>query len=225
MGSSENDAEAKGNEKPQHHVVVSYSLAIGCYPVTFGEYDHFCEMTQRQRPEDKGWSCRRRPVINVSWDNAEAYIKRLQGQTGRPYRLFSEAKWEYACRGGTATRYSWGDTISPERANYPRTFLWIGGAVAASEVGCYPANAFGRYDLHGNTWEWVQDRRHGTYDGAPDDGGAWVEEPTYWANHRVCRGGSWCSPRKNLRSARRHSLSSDFRGIDLGFRVARTFCT
>ncbi len=103
-------------------------------------------------------------MINVSWDDAKAYVEWLAAQTRQPYRLLSEAEWEYACRAGTTTRFWWGDEITPEKANYGEN---LG---KTSEVGGYPANPFGLYDMHGNVWEWVEDHWHDTYEGAPEDG-------------------------------------------------------
>jgi formylglycine-generating enzyme required for sulfatase activity len=213
MGSSDDDAEAYDDEKPQHRVRIAYPLAIGRYPVTFGEYDHFCEQTRRQPPDDQAWGRGRRPVINVSWDDAKAYVEWLAADTGQPYRLLSEAEWEYACRAGTTTRYWWGDDISEDKANRGNR---------TSEVGSYPASPFGLYDMHGNVWEWVEDRWHGTYEGAPADGAAWLEGKN---SGRVVRGGSWDNNPWILRAACRNCIGTDFRDYYLGFRVARTFFT
>lgn len=111
----------------------------------------------------------RRPAINLSWYDAKAYVEWLAGEARQPYRLLSEAEWEYACRAGTTTRHWWGDVTTSENANFGQN---VG---RTSEVGAYPANPWGLYDIHGNVWEWVEDAWHGSYDGAPDDGGAWVQ--------------------------------------------------
>jgi len=197
MGRPEGE-ETYGNERPQHLVKISYWLAVGRYPITFDEYDHFTEITDRELPSDDGWGRGRRPLINVTWYDATAYVQWLEFQTGHPYRLLSEAEWEYACRAGTTTRYWWGDEITPEQANYGEN---IG---RTSEVGTYRANPWGLYDMHGNVWEWVADRWHDTYDGAPDDGSAW----TAGGRSVVQRGGSWQHEPTHLRSASRTSASA-----------------
>jgi formylglycine-generating enzyme required for sulfatase activity len=199
-------------EKRQHRVRIGYSLAVGRYPVTFEEYGHFASTTERAPPGDGGWDRGRRPVINVSWNDAKAYVAWLAAQTGQRYRLLSEAEWEYACRAGTTTRFWWGDEITPANANYGRN---VG---KTSEVGGYPANPFGLYDVHGNVWEWVEDRWHESYDGAPDDGSAWIAGDNFY---RVPRGGSWDSVPEILRSAIRGRYFFDIRYAFIGFRVAR----
>jgi formylglycine-generating enzyme required for sulfatase activity len=212
MGSPEVDWEAKDVEKPQHRVRIAYPLAVGRYPITFEEYDHFCEQTRRQPPGAEVWGRGRRPVINVSWNDARAYVEWLAAEAGQSYRLLTEAEWEYACRAGTTTRYLWGDDISEDKANY--------GGGRTSEVGSYPASPFGLYDMHGNVWEWVEDRWHDTYKGAPEDGAAWLQGND---SRRVLRGGSWVSRLEFLRSAYRYRHGIDVRVSVVGFRVARTF--
>ena len=132
------------------------------------------------------------------------------------YRLLTEAEWEYACRAGTTTRYWWGDKITPQMANYCDA---IG---KTSEVGSYVANPFGLCDTHGNVWEWVEDRWHDTYEGAPDDGTAWLQGTDA---RRVVRGGSWDNVSRSLGAASRNRFVMDFRYSTLGFRVARNFTT
>jgi formylglycine-generating enzyme required for sulfatase activity len=203
-------------EKLQHLVRIAYLLAVGRYPVTFDEYDHFARTTGRAQPNDQGWGRGRRPVINVDWDDAKAFAAWLSVRTGQPYRLLSEAEWEYACRAGSTTRYSWGDEITPEKANY-----WgkvEGNLGRTSEVGEYPANPFGLYDMHGNVCEWGEDCWNDSYEGAPDDGSAWT---TGACSGRVLRGGSWCSRPGYLRSACRFINASVHRKDHFGFRVAR----
>jgi formylglycine-generating enzyme required for sulfatase activity len=164
MGSTEAE-----KERPQHQAQIAYSLAVGRSPVTFEEYGHFARIAGREPPYDEGWGRGRRPAINVSWNDAGAYVEWLSAATGQPYRLLSETEWEHACRAGTATRYCWGDDITPLNANYGKS---LG---KTTEVGSYPANRFGLYDMQGNVWEWVEDRWHDNYDGAPHDSSAWIE--------------------------------------------------
>ena len=152
----------------------------------------------------------RRPVILVSWKDAQAYVAWLSEQTGQPYRLLSEAEWEYACRAGTTTRYSWGDDPpTPEQANFDET----------TKVGSCPANSWGLYDMHGNVWEWVEDCWNEGYEGAPNDGSAWTGGD---CNRRVLRGGSWVNAPGALRSASRERYFPVVQVSDVGFRVART---
>jgi Sulfatase-modifying factor enzyme 1/TIR domain len=132
MGSPENETGRYGDEGPQHQVTVGRRFAIGRYPVMFEEYDHFCVATQREKPADQDWGRGRRPVINVSWQDAVAYSEWLAKETGKPYRLLSEAEWEYACRAGTTRRYAFGDAITPKDANYVESKLG-----RTTEVGAY----------------------------------------------------------------------------------------
>jgi formylglycine-generating enzyme required for sulfatase activity len=218
MGSPEGEEGHFDDEGPQHRVAISQRFAIGRYPVTFDEYDRFCEAKGQKKPEDPGWGRGRRPAINVSWDDAQAYIAWLSQETNRAYRLPSEAEWEYACRAGTTTRYSFGDAITPDNANYADS-----GLGRTSEVGGYPANPWGLHDMHGNIWEWVEDDWHENYRGAPADGSVWKETKT-GSGPRLCvlRGGSWFDDPRYCRSACRDGDGAGGRDDDFGFRVART---
>jgi formylglycine-generating enzyme required for sulfatase activity len=217
MGSPESDEERCDDEGPQHRVTIGSRLAIGRHPLTFAEYDYFCDVTKREKPEDEGWGRGRRPVINVSWHDAQAYCKWLAKETGKPYRLPSEAEWEYAARAGTTTRYSFGNEITEKDANFRGT---IG---TTTEVGAYPANSWGLYDIQGNVWEWVEDIWHDSYEGAPTDGTAWTGAKGKNSSHkRLGRGGSWDDIPRALRAAGRGRGDPGCRDSDLGFRVART---
>lgn len=219
MGSPDSDKERSSDEGPQHPVTIPDPFAIAKYEITFEQWD---ACTQDggcggYHPDDAGWGRGRRPVINVSWRDAKAYAEWLSRKTSKAYRLPSEAEWEYAARAGTTTRYSFGDAITPKDANY-------GGNVGkTTEVGAYPPNPWGLYDMHGNVWEWVEDVWHDSYNGAPVDGSAWTDrEGTYSSRNRVVRGGSWSGDPWVLRSADRYWYLPDFRDLDLGFRVSRT---
>jgi formylglycine-generating enzyme required for sulfatase activity len=170
MGSPPDEKGRYDFEGPQHRGEIGYRFALGRYAVVFAEYDHFCEVTTSKKPADQGWGRGRRPVINVDWRDAQAYVEWLSHETGQVYRLPSEAEWEYACRAGTTTRYSWGDDISNKNAN-------CGGGwfSKTKEVGSYPANPWGLYDMHGNVFEWMEDMWHDSYSGAPVDGAAWTD--------------------------------------------------
>ena len=206
MGSTEYE-----NEQPVHEVHFKRSFAIGHFPVTFLEFDHFCEQTGRTKPEDEGWGRGRRPVINVSWEDAKAYVAWLSEAASAEYRLPSEAEWEYACRAGTTTRFAFGDELTNQLANFQRK---IGKII---EIGSYPPNAFGLHDTHGNVWEWVGDAYHDSYNGAPNDGSA---HGTTKEGVAVLRGGSWYLTQDGARCANRGRLGIDDRGYDVGFRVA-----
>lgn len=215
MGSPEDDKDSSDDERPQHQVTIDYRLAMGRYPVTFDEYDYFCVAVRREKPNDLWWGRGRRPVINVSWEDAKAYVDWLSKETLLAYRLPSEAEWEYACRAGTTTRYAVGHEISERHANFGSEFDMT------TEVGSYPANPWGLYDMHGNVWEWVGDVWHNNYQGAPGDGAAWLTKKGKYPG-RIDRGGSWDVLRRELRSAYRDWNQPDKRDDYLGFRLART---
>ncbi len=224
MGSPPSEVGRDNDEGPQHDVRVP-AFAIGKYEVTFAEWDAcVADGACEQRPEDRGWGRGDLPVINVSWEDTQQYVDWLSGQTGKTYRLPSEAEWEYAARAGTTTPFHFGGTISTAQANYDGSYTYAGGAEGEYRrrpvpVGSFPPNAFGLHDVHGNVWEWVQDCWNNNYEGAPPDGRPWEIGD---CNTRVLRGGSWIYRPEGLRSASRVRLSSDNRGNTAGFRVART---
>jgi formylglycine-generating enzyme required for sulfatase activity len=214
MGSPEDDLEAYKDETPPQLVRIGYPLAVGCYPITFDEYDQFVKATGRDPPDDPGWGRGRRPVINVSWRDAKAYVEWLIAETSQPYRLLSEAEWEYTCRAGTRTRYWWGDDFSRGSTGY-----YPGKIAGPTEVGSYHPNPFGLYDSHGNVWEWVEDVWHDSYFGVPRDGSPWLEGGD---RRRVVRGGCWSSEPVDLRAACRLGIDEVEELEIVGFRVART---
>jgi formylglycine-generating enzyme required for sulfatase activity len=217
MGSPQSEKERDHNEGPQHRVTIGTRFAIGRYPVTFAEYDQFCDVMKREKPEDNGWGRGRHPVIDVSWHDAQAYVAWLAKETGKHYRLPSEAEWEYGARAGTTKRYAFGNEITERDANF-------GGNVGkTTEVGAYPANPWGLYDMHGNVLEWVEDIWHDSYQSAPADGLAWTDsEGKNSSRYRVVRGGSWNLNPRNPRAAVRVRGDPESRRPFLGFRVART---
>lgn len=225
MGSPENEEGRSDNEGPQHFVTIAEPFALGRYPVTFDEYDEFAASTRREPPGDAGWGRGRRPVVNVSWEDARAYAAWLGERTGAAYRLPSEAEWEYACRAGTTTPYHFGPTISTDQANYDGNHTYGSGVKGVFRdrtvpVASFPANAFGLHDMHGNVWEWCEDVWHDDYQGAPGDGTAWLEGGH--SGRRVLRGGSWNGYPMTLRSASRVGDEPTGQDFDAGFRVART---
>ena len=227
MGSPPSEEGRSDDEGPQHRVSVS-RFAMGKYEVTFAEYDGFARATNRELPGDRGWGRGNHPVINVSWEDAQAYAKWLSEQTGQTYRLPSEAEWEYAARAGTTGPFSFSGPISPDRVNYDSSYSYgnsrkdsSGYRAKTVEVGSLPANAWGLYEVHGNVWEWVEDCWHDNYNTAPTDGSAWTSSCD--AGRRVLRGGSWDNSPWWVRSANRFGNTPTDRGYFLGFRLARTF--
>jgi len=191
-------------------------FAIGRYEVTFAQYDLFCRQTHCDRPDDQEWGRGDRPVMNVSWKEALAYTQWLSEKTGRPYRLPSDAEWEYAHRAGEMSRYAWGNEVEFARANCEGCgSLWDGDQTAP--VGRFAANAFGLYDTAGNVFEWVADCFHDRFADAPSDGSP-IEKPG--CGKRVIRGGSWSFPPREIRSANRWRDFPSRRSDDTGFRVA-----
>ncbi len=216
-----------GREEPQHGVRIAYRFALGNYPVTFADWDAAIAVgAPLERPIDQGWGRNRRPVINVSWEDAKAYaswLNRRLGLEGRAdaYRLPSEAEWEYACRAGTTSPFNFGTTISTSQANYDGASDGGQSRQRTTTVGSFPANVFGLHDMHGNVREWCEDAWNSSYclSGRPDDGSAWLAGDT---SRHTLRGGSWNTGAFELRSAFRLSASSIDRGNDIGFRLART---
>jgi len=221
MGSPSNEPDRYDDEGPQRDVSIAKAFAVGKFEVTWAEWeacvrDGDCHAREDEAREDEGWGRGQRPVINIDWNDAQAYAAWLSSKTGASYRLLSEAEWEYAARAGTPTRYAFGDTITNAQANF------YGDAPVGKTVpvGSYPANAFGLHDMHGNVWEWVEDAYADAYGaGQPVDGGAFTKGS---GSYRVIRGGSWSNDPQSLRSADRNWITPTIRGNILGFRVART---
>jgi formylglycine-generating enzyme required for sulfatase activity len=198
---------------------------VGKYAVTFDDWD-VCVRDGgcAYNPGDEGWGRGRRPVINVSWNDAQEYIQWLSAKTGKTYRLLSEAEWEYAARAGSSTSFHTGANINPTQANYDTSKSFAGSATAphkrqTAPVGSYQPNQFGLYDVHGNVWEWTEDCWNGNCNGAPTQGEAWTSGD---CGRRVLRGGSWYVDPQVLRSASRDRSTVEDRNYVIGFRVART---
>ena len=267
MGSPASEEGRYDNEGPRHSVEVS-SFALGRYEVKREEYATFAAATGRdvrggcwilgvEDNESGGRSTRwsldagaswrepgvaqgaSHPVTCVSWQDAKEYVAWLRRETGFPYRLASEAEWEYAARAGTTARWYWGnesgvrcDYANGQDATYKR-YLGerFGGnwnapddctddAGGTASVGGYGANDFRLFDMLGNVWEWTEDCWHGNYRGAPRDGTAWTSGGD--CSRRVLRGGSWSTIPRFLRSAARNGFTTGTRDDNAGFRVART---
>jgi formylglycine-generating enzyme required for sulfatase activity len=215
-------------------VAIAAPFANGKYQVTRGQFARFVEATGHdmsggakvyigsawKQDESADWcspgfeQTDQHPVVCVSWQDSQDYAGWLNKETGQPYRLPSEAEWEYACRAGTTTRCSWGDDPpTPEKAN----FGWKIGQT--TEAGSYPPNPWGLYDMNGNVWEWVEDCWNDSYEGGPSDGSAWTSGD---CSRRVRRGGSWFNGPGVLRSAARFGGGAGKRSNLIGFRVAKT---
>lgn len=233
MGSPESDPKSSDDERPRHRVEIAKPFAVGKFEVTWDDWDACVSMRgcDGTPTADQGWGRGQRPVVNVSWEQAKAYVAWLSHATGKPYRLLSEAEWEYVARAVTSADaqhfiYPWGDTPSHEHANYGTDTCCKEKVEGRDQwpftapVGQFPANAFGVHDMHGNVWERVEDTWHGSYVGAPSDGSAWIggADPT----ERVVRGGSWYDIPDYLRSADHWKNKTDARDGAIGFRVART---
>jgi formylglycine-generating enzyme required for sulfatase activity len=232
MGSPATEKERDDDEGPQHRVTIGNYFALGKYDVTFAEWDA-CVTDggcNGYRPEDEGWGRGDRPVINVSWEDAQTYIiwlnqkvRSIRGTVsagdGRGiYRLPTEAEWEYAARAGTATARYWGEKVGSGHANCDGCgSKW--DFKQTSPVGSFPPNAFGLYDMLGNVGQKTADCWNGNYDGAPDDGRAWTTEH---CSDRVLRGSCWGYEPRDVRAAFRLSSLVEYRAWSSGFRVART---
>jgi formylglycine-generating enzyme required for sulfatase activity len=217
-------------ELPQHWVGIEKPIAMGRYPVTVGEWRAFVASTGWRPSGETDWDAPgfaqtdRHPVVGVNWFDAIRYVRWLSEATGKSYRLPSEAEWEYACRAGTKTAFSFGDRITTDQANYDGNFTYNGGPRGeyrrgTTPVGMFAANPWGLFDMHGNVWEWVQDVVHDNYDGAPLDGSAWEQGGDQ--ARRILRGGSWLYNPRYLRSALRNGFSAALSNDIVGFRIVR----
>ena len=219
------DGGGDRDERPVHDVTIATPFAVGKYEVTFAEWDACVTAGGcTHRPGDAGWGRGKRPVINVSWDDAQEYVQWLSREVvGKPYRLLSEAEWEYVARAGTKTVYWWGgdswlDDSPSDYANHRGT----DGAdrwVSTAPVGSFKANPFGVFDTAGNVLEWVEDCQNYSYRGAPNDGSAWESGDCYF---RMLRGGALVYDPEDLRSAERYGSTHGDRSYYIGFRLART---
>ena len=214
MGCSPSDGGCFGDEKPPHAVQVR-AFSLGKYEVTQAQWRAVMDGANPSRFKGD-----ERPVENVSWDDAQKFLSRLNaGNSGKPYRSPTEAEWEYAARGGTSTPYWWGKDIGKAKAN-------CGGCGSqwdnkeTAPVGSFPANPFGLYDTVGNVWEWVQDCSHGSYQGAPADGSEWRENCQRDAG-RVLRGGSWANTPRIARASNRLGNEPAWRNVTYGLRLAQ----
>jgi len=223
MGSPENEEGRILYESPQHQVTVP-PFFMGKYPVTQKQWKAVAALEkvkinlQSDLSRFKGDNL---PVECVSWDDAQEFCARLSRMANKTYRLPSEAEWEYACRGGTTTPFYCGETISTDLANYNGNYTYGQGQKGqyrekTTEVGIFPANPFGLYDMCGNVWEWCEDGWHENYINAPTDGSAWT---SLNSQRKRLRGGSWVNNPVNCRSAYRHHHNLGLNSNHFGFRV------
>lgn len=216
--------EGDDDERPQHDVTVKPFL-MGKYPITQAQWRTVAAFSKINRdldPDPSGFKDNNRPVEKVSWYDAVEFCARLAKHTGHDYRLPSEAEWEYACRAGTTTPFHFGETITTGLANFNGNDTYASAPKGeyrqqTTDVGSFPPNAFGLYDLHGNVREWCLDHWHDNYQGAPSDGSAGVAGGN--SERRLLRGGSWYLIPWACRSADRNRNFPDYRDFNIGFRV------
>jgi clan AA aspartic protease (TIGR02281 family) len=227
MGSPESEPE-RNSDEVQVGVTIPAPFAVGRYAVTFDEWDACVNEggCNGYTPAHMGWGRGKRPVINVNWDDAEAYTLWLSRKIGKTYRLLSETEREYVTRAGTTTPFWWGSTITPTRANYNGSAEPYKGGGAKGEylqrtvpVDSFEPNAWGLYNVHGNVWEYTEDCWNASNTGNPGDGSARM---TGDCDSRVVRGGAWNTVPQALRSAIRNPGDTILRYSYLGFRVVRT---
>jgi formylglycine-generating enzyme required for sulfatase activity len=219
MGSPAGEQGRYDYEEPQHKVVFAKPFAVAKFDVTFEDWDACVAYGDCPRVSDSGYGAGRQPVINLTWNDAQRYVAWLSRMTGKPYRLLSEAEFEYAARAGTETAYPWGDEIGKNNARCVGCGE-LASSSGPSRVGSFAANRFGLHDMHGNVWQWMEDCWHKDYEGAPQDGSAWIDGAD--CSRRVVRGGSWVNGPRALRSAMRYWNATNEPNSARGFRVGRT---
>jgi formylglycine-generating enzyme required for sulfatase activity len=229
MGSPENEEGYHSSQSPQHQVTVP-PFFMGKYPVTQQQWRVVAALPKDKidlKSDPSYFKGDNLPVECVSWNDAQEFCARLSRMANKTYRLPTEAEWEYACRGGTTTPFYCGETISTDLANYNGNYTYGQGQKGqyrekTTEVGIFPANPFGLYDMCGNVWEWCEDGLHENYINAPIDGSAWTSPST---EYMLLRGGSWAFKARFCRSAFRYRYSRGYRLNYFGFRVVSSFRT
>lgn len=246
MGSPENEPECASDESPQRRVTIASAFAVARHAITRAQFAAFIDNkgykseggahvnTGENWVLDAKRSWRNtglaqdgsHPVVCINWGEAKAYAAWLTEQTGKFYRLLTDAEREYVARAGTTTPFWWGSSITPTQANYDGNYSYAGGGTKGEyrkstvPVGSFAANPWGLFNVHGNVWEWCEDIWHKNHNDAPSDGSPWLQGGD--ASRRVLRGGSWNSNPGFLRAAFRVSYDPTVRDSIKGFRVART---
>ncbi|MCP9772453.1 SUMF1/EgtB/PvdO family nonheme iron enzyme [Synechococcus sp. Tobar12-5m-g] len=226
MGSPQDEPERLDREGPQHKVTLG-SFLMAQTPITQAQWRAVASWQKVERylkPDPSSLKGPNRPVERVNWFEAMEFCHRLSLRTGKLYGLPSEAQWEYSCRAGSTRPFHFGDTLTPELANYDCNYTYGKGPKGTyreqtTEVASFPANAWGLHDLHGNVWEWCEDHWHNYYHGAPDDGSAWLDPSAREGSRRLLRGGSWSALPRKCRSAYRNHLGPGDASLNVGFRV------
>jgi formylglycine-generating enzyme required for sulfatase activity len=235
MGSPDTELERQDREGPQHEVILS-TFFMGKYPITQLQWRFVAELPPvnlRLNPNPARFEGDMHPVEEIAWFEAVEFCDRLSLHTGRPYRLPTEAEWEYACRAGTTTPFHFGETLTTDLANYNGADAQHGaygrgpkGENRQTTTPVYQfgiANAFGLCDMHGNVWEWCQDPWRSTYSDGPSRRKTKAAAQPDQSTHRVARGGSWYTTPQRCRSASRIHFEAESRHPDLGFRVVCSF--
>jgi formylglycine-generating enzyme required for sulfatase activity len=217
MGSPSGESGRWDNEGPQHTVTIARPFAVAKFELTFDEWETCVTEGDCDEVSDTSWGRGSRPVINITWYDAQRYIGWLAKMTGKPYRMLTEAEYEYATRAGTQTAYPWGDEVGENNANCNGCVSKWGSSTVP--VGSFPPNKLGLYDMNGNIWSWLQDCLHGDYAGAPSDGSEWTGGD---CSSRVIRSGSWYVNPPSIRSAFRNWYPPDSRNQFTGLRLSRT---
>jgi len=210
MGSPDTEAGRSSDELQRHVHVNSFQMLKTA--VTFSMYDHFCDDTDRPRPSDEGWERGDRPVINVSFHDAESYCRWLGDRLGANVSLPTEIEWEYACRAGSRAPYWMGNSVGKGAGNFSGGSVKRGDGIGVMTlpVGAFQPNPWGLFEMSGNVWEWCASMYHG---------GDGTGRPVRDSAPRVLRGGAWASDMDSLRSARRVGAAPTALGNRAGFRV------
>ena len=226
LGSPGSEEKRARFENPLRDTQINYSFEVSKYEITFDDWEKCVSGggCGGHKPDDKGWGRGKRPVINVSYDDAQSFLKWLNQKTGEDYRLLSEAEWEYVARAGQDGPFGTGYDISAKNANFDGKAPYGSGEqgpylAKTQRVGQYEPNAFGIYDMHGNVYEWVEDCWNADHQGAVGDGSPRKDGD---CKFRVMKGGSWVTHGYQTRAAARIRYVTDYRYDDYGIRIART---